>query len=113
VTNDFGLSYAFRLPELGSASSDLRIISEEMGDVTAPMDLEVSGRAGATYEMAVWNPALIESVEGAELVKNGAGEAKLRIHFAAKEGEGEQYSRQRVLIHLRAAKNPRGKVLKR
>jgi GH15 family glucan-1,4-alpha-glucosidase len=111
VSNDFGLSYAFRLPELGSASSDLRIISEEMGDVTAPMDLEVSGRAGATYEMGVWNPALVESVERAELVKDAAGEAKLRIHFVP--GEGEGYARQRVLIHLRAAKNSRGQKPKR
>jgi len=105
VVNDFGLSYAFRLPELGDSSSDLRIISEELGDVTSPMDLEVSGRAGATYDMAVWNPALIESVEGAELVKAAGGGAKLRIHFVGKEG-GE-YTRQRVLIHLRAAKSPR------
>jgi hypothetical protein len=111
VANDFGVSYTFRLPELGSESSDLRILSEEMGDVTSPMDLELSGRVGATYEMAVWNPGLIESVEGAELVKDAAGGAKLRIHFAGTIGEG--YVHQRILIHLHQAKNPRRKALKK
>src|SRR5579863_58985 len=72
VTNDFGVSYSFRLPELGSASSDLRILSQKMEDVTAPMELETEGRAGAAYDLAVWNPELIESVEGAELVKDAA-----------------------------------------
>ncbi len=111
VTNDFGVAYRFRLPELGSASSGLRILSEEMGDVTSPMELELSGRAGATYEMAVWNPGLIESVEGAELVKDAAGGAKLRIHFDA--ASGADYTRQKVKIHLQAPKSVRKKRPKR
>ncbi len=107
VANDFGVSYAFRLPELGSPSSDLRILSEEMGDLTSPMDLELSGRAGMMYELAVWNPGLIETVEGAELVKDAAGGAKLRVYFAEKDG-GE-YTHQRIMIHLHAPKIPLGK----
>jgi hypothetical protein len=110
VPNDFGLSYAFHLPELGSASSDLRILSEEMGDVTSPMDLELSGRAGTTYQMTVWNPGQIESVEGAELVRDTAGGAKLEIHFPAKAGE--EYAHQRVLVHMHQARTPRAKALK-
>ncbi len=105
VTNDFGVSYTFRLPELGSASSDLRILSEEMGDVAAPMELITAGRGGATYDLAVWNPGLIDSVRGAELVKDASGGAKLRIHFAAKEGE--DYPHQRVVIFLHPPKVPR------
>jgi glycogen debranching enzyme len=105
VTNDFGVSYTFRLPELGSASSDLRILSEEMGDVAAPMELITAGRAGATYDLAVWNPGLIDSVRGAELVKDASGGAKLRIHFAAKEGE--DYPHQRVVIFLHPPRVPR------
>jgi hypothetical protein len=111
VTNDFGLAYTFRLPELGTVSSDLRVLSEEMGDVTSPMELELSGRAGATYEMAVWNPGLIESVEGAELAKDAAGGAKLRIHFDAASGAG--YTQQKVKIHLQAPKSVRKKRPKR
>jgi GH15 family glucan-1,4-alpha-glucosidase len=105
VVNDFGVSYAFRLPELGSGSSDLRILSEEMGDAATPMELVTAGRAGATYELAVWNPGLIDSVRGAELVKDASGGARLRIHFAVKEGE--EYPHQRVVIFLHPPKVPR------
>jgi GH15 family glucan-1,4-alpha-glucosidase len=105
VTNDFGVSYAFRLPELGSASSDLRILSEKMEDVTAPMELVTAGRAGATYDLAVWNPGMIESVRGAELIKNASGETKLRIHFEGKVGE--EYPHQRVVIFFHPPKVPR------
>ncbi len=105
VANDFGVSYESSLPELGSESSDLRILSEEMEDVTAPMELVVAGRAGKTYELAAWNAGLIESVRGAELVKDAAGGAKLRIHFEAKTGE--EYEHQRVVIFFHAPKIPR------
>ncbi len=110
VTNDFGVSNAFRLPELGSESSDLRILSEEMGDVTSPMVLETTGRAGAAYDLAVWNPGLIESVQGAELVKDASGGAKLRIQFAPTESG--RYAHQRVVIHFHGLKTERGKSLR-
>jgi GH15 family glucan-1,4-alpha-glucosidase len=105
VTNDFGVSYAFRLPELGSANSDLRIVSANMEDVTAPMELVTAGRAGATYDLAVWNPGMIESVRGAELVKDASGGTNVRIHFEGKEGE--EYPHQRVVIFFHPAKVPR------
>jgi glycogen debranching enzyme len=105
MPNDFGVSYVFRLPELGSESSDLRVLSEEMGDATTPMELITAGRAGATYDLAVWNPALIDSVRGAELVRDASGGAKLRIHFEAKAGE--DYPHQRVVIFLHPPKVPR------
>ena len=102
VPNDFGVSYAFRLPELGAGSTDLRILSEEMAEVTAPMVLETSGRAGGTYDLAVWNPGLIESVEGAELMKDIAGSAKLRVRFAA--NATQEYEHQRVVIYFHPQK---------
>jgi GH15 family glucan-1,4-alpha-glucosidase len=105
VANDFGVSYAFRLPELGSASSDLRIVSANMEDVTAPMELVTAGRAGATYDLAVWNPSMIESVRGAELVKDASGGTNVRIHF--EEKDGEEYPHQRVVIFFHPAKVPR------
>jgi glycogen debranching enzyme len=105
VANDFGVSYAFRLPEMGSASSDLRILSANLEDVAAPMELVTAGRAGASYDLAVWNPGMIESVRGAEMVKDASGGTNLRIHFEGKENE--EYPHQRVVIFLRAPKVPR------
>jgi len=80
----------------------LRILSEDMGDVAAPMELVTAGRAGATYDLAVWNPGMIDSVRGAELIKDAVGGAKLRIRFAAKEGE--DYPHQRVVLFLHSPK---------
>jgi GH15 family glucan-1,4-alpha-glucosidase len=110
IPNDFGVSYAFRLPELGSESSDLRILSEEMGDATSPMVLETAGRAGMTYDLALWNPNMVESVQGATVVKDTAEVTKLRIHFEAKAGE--KYAHQQVVMQLHPPKIPRGRPLK-
>jgi len=110
MANDFGLSYASRLPELGSESEDLRILSEEMSDLAAPMELELEGRAGATYDLAVWNPALIDAVEGAELTKDASGGGKLRVHFAGSASEA--YVHQKMVIHFHQQNLPRKKSAK-
>lgn len=109
VTGDFGLSYAYHLPRLGGTSSDLRILSQQMSDLTAPLELQTSGLAGHDYDLAVWNAALIESVDGAKLAKDGSGETKLRIHFEFPQ-RGD-YTQQKVVIHLRAG-TPRKKAPK-
>ena len=114
--NDFGLAYDFRLPELGRTSSDLRIISEEMEDVTAPLVVETAGRAGKTYDLRVWNPELIDSVEGAELVKDSEGRAKLRVHSIGNDGNvgsaDDDYVCQKIVVHLHPQKLPRKKDAK-
>jgi len=110
VADDFGVSYTFRLPDLGSESSDLRILSEEMGDATSRIVLETAGHAGMTYDLALWNPNMIESVQGATVVKDTAGVTKLRIHFEAKAGE--KYPHQRVVMRLHPPKIPRERPLK-
>ncbi|HTQ60882.1 MAG TPA: hypothetical protein VMI32_11690 [Candidatus Solibacter sp.] len=107
--NDFGLSYMLRLPELGDKSEGLRILSETMADAFSPMELETAGRAGATYDLAVWNPGVIESVRGAELLNTPGAGVKLRIHF--EEKAGEDYPHQRVVVFFHAPKIPR-KLLK-
>jgi hypothetical protein len=48
---------------------------------------------------------MIESVRGAELVKNASGGTNLRIHFEGKKGE--EYSHQRVVIFFHPLKVPR------
>ncbi|HWY45339.1 MAG TPA: hypothetical protein VNX66_17710 [Candidatus Sulfotelmatobacter sp.] len=100
VKNDFGLAYDFRLPELGNKSSDLRVLTQT-GDQYATL-LTLAGRAGATYDFDVWNPGIIESVDGAEIVKQPNGATKLRIRFDVRSNE--EYSRQQVAIHFRQPK---------
>ena len=93
VKNDFGLALSNELPALGSASRGLRVLSESWNASKTQLTLEVSGRAGMSYQMDVWNPGQISSVEGAVLTKLG----KLEIQIP--QG-ADGYVQQRVVIHL-------------
>ena len=94
LKNDFGLSVNSELPPLGSASRGLRVISQSWSAGKTQLTLHVSGRAGSTYEMMVWNPGQISSVEGAVLGKSG----KLEIRMPA--GPSESYVPQDVEIRF-------------
>lgn len=94
VKNDFGLSLNSELPPLGSASRGLRVISQSWNPSKTQLTLQVSGRPGSTYQMAVWNSGQISSVEGAVLTENG----KLEIHIPA--GTSESYLPQDVEIRF-------------
>ncbi len=91
---DFGLSHANELPALGSASRDLRVISETWNASRNLLTLEISGAEGRRYEMSVWNPAQVASVEGAYLDKAG----KLEIQMP--QGTPESYVPQKVVLHF-------------
>jgi len=55
--------------------------------------LNLSGRAGSSYELGVWNSSQISSVEGAVL-KPG----KLEVQMP--QGAAESYVPQKVVIHF-------------
>ena len=92
--NDFGLTLSNELPDLGSASRGLRVVSESWNASRNQLTLDVSGRAGSRYELDVWNPEQVSSVEGANLTKFG----KLQIQMP--EGTAESYVPQKVVIHF-------------
>ncbi len=94
VRNDFGLSLANELPLLGSASRGLRVLSEIWNASKTQLTLAVSGRAGARYEIDVWNPGQVASVEGAVLTKLG----KLEIQMP--QGAADSYLQQNLVIHF-------------
>jgi hypothetical protein len=58
------------------------------------LTLEVSGRTGGRYELGVWNPSQIASVEGAVLTKLG----KLEIQMPP--GAADAYLQQKIVIHF-------------
>jgi glycogen debranching enzyme len=108
--HDFAVSYASHLPALGSDSQDLRILSQVIGTRNSPMELLLAGRAGRTYELDVWNPAMVQSVDGAVLLKESDNSpGKLRVHFDGPPGE--DYRRQRVMIYFHLPKPPKGKAV--
>ena len=93
VKNDFGLALANELPALGSTSHGLRVISNSWNADRSQLIMEVSGVPGMDYEMGVWNPGQIDSVEGAVLA-NG----KLRIEIP--QAKSSEYTDHRVIIHF-------------
>jgi glycogen debranching enzyme len=94
VKNDFGLALANQLPVLGSASRGLRVLFESWNAAKTEFTLEVSGRAGSRYEMDVWNPNQIASLEGAALTRHG----KLEIQMPP--GAADSYFEQKLVIHF-------------
>jgi hypothetical protein len=98
LRNDFGLSVSPALPPLGSSSQGLRVISQAWTPSRDSLTLELAGVPGKQYEMAVWDPAQITSVAGAELVKTESGNASLKIQFRG--SASDTYGREKVTIHF-------------
>ena len=94
MKNDFGLALSNELPALGSASRSLRVLSESWNASKTQLTIEVSGRAGMSYQMEVWNPGQISSVDGAVLTKLG------KLEFQMLQGTAEAYIQQKVIIHF-------------
>lgn len=95
LKNDFGLDLSNELPPLGSASRELRVLDESWDASRTQLTLNITGRSEARYELEVWNPAQISSVEGAVLGKDG------KLHFEMPKGDPEAYVAQKVVIHFR------------
>jgi glycogen debranching enzyme len=94
VKDDFGLALSNELPPLGSPSRGLRVLSESWNASRTELTLRVSGLAGVRYELSVWNPGQISTVEGAVLAKLG----KLAIQMP--QAAVDSYVPQKVVIHF-------------
>jgi hypothetical protein len=94
LKNDFGLTLTTDLPPLGSSSRQLRILSESWNPGRDQMSLAVSGLAGRRYELAVWNPEQVRSVEGAVLTKSGTLEIRMP------ETAANSYVPHQVILHF-------------
>ena len=103
VTNDFAVSTTAVLPPLGSTSTGVRILSETWSPSHDQLTLDVSGAAGARYELQVWNAAQIDHVEGAELKKNPEN-SSLALQIPTSSGS-DNYAPIKVVIHFSEAQN--------
>jgi glycogen debranching enzyme len=97
VRNDFALGLAPELPLMGEASTGLRILSQSWGPANKDVSLELAGIPGKQYTISVWNPAQIQSVEGADLLKGTDGSATLQVKLP---GEGTAYVHGKVVVHF-------------
>ena len=90
---DFGLAMSNQLPALGSASRGLRVISHSWNANKSQLDMNFSGLSGQKYEMNVWNPTEISSVNGASMLGG-----KLQIEMPP--GAADSYVSQEVTLHF-------------
>jgi glycogen debranching enzyme len=95
IKDDFGLTLTNELPSLGSTSRGLRMISNSWNATRGRLTVEVSGVPGMDYELGVWNPEQIASVEGADLTKQG------KIHIEIPAAKNADYTHHVVVIHFR------------
>jgi hypothetical protein len=102
ISNDFAVSATAALPPLGSVSTGLRILSETWSASRDQLTLNVSGSAGAQYQLSVWNAAQIERVEGAELKNNPDGST---LTLQIPNSDSEQYMPAKVVFHFAEVKN--------
>jgi len=94
LRNEFGLVVSNDLPPLGSASRGLRILSESWNGAKTQLTLEVSARSGFRYQLGVWNPGQISSIEGGNLSKSGILEIRMP------DSDAESYVSQKLVIHF-------------
>lgn len=95
LKNDFGLAFANDLPALGSTSHGLRIVSESWNQSRTQLTLQLAGLCGGRYELSVWNPDQISSVDGAVLTKDS------RLQVQIPGTSSETYASQQVILHFR------------
>jgi glycogen debranching enzyme len=80
VTDDFGLSYASTLPNLGTASRGLRVLSESWSQSRDALTVQLSGSPAESYELSAWNTSHLSSVEGAQLDRT-SDPARVRVQL--------------------------------
>jgi glycogen debranching enzyme len=93
MKNDFEISYDSSLPSLGSSSRGLRLISNSWSQSGDQESMEFAGAPGASYELAVWNPAQVSSLDGAA-IQNG----KLVVNIPPSSSDA--FPHQKVVIHF-------------
>jgi hypothetical protein len=94
VKKDFGLTLANQLPELGRTSRGLRVISSAWNSAHSQLTVEISGLPGIDYELGVWNPDQIGSIDGAVLTKQG----NIRVEIPAQKDPN--YMHKTFVIHF-------------
>jgi len=102
LKNDFGLGVSSVLPRLASSSQGLRVLSESWNPAHTQFSLMLSGLAGKTYDLPVWNPSQIASVRGGKLSDASQDQAKMTIEFPA--ANAGSYVRQDLVINFAGAK---------
>ena len=98
MKNDFGIAYHLTLPALGEQSQGLRILAETWSPSRDALTLECSGIPGASYDLPVWNPKQVTSIEGAKLVESSS--LGTVAHIELPNSDAESLVRAKVTFHF-------------
>ncbi len=74
------------------------MLSETYNATDAQMKLSLSGLAGKSYELFVWNPSQLSSVKGGELEDVHPDQAALLVEFGG--GGADSYVPQNVILNF-------------
>ena len=96
--NDFGFAYHLSLPPLGEQSQGLRILTETWSPARDALILECSGTPAASYDLQIWNPKQVTSVDGAKLVETTRSGMVARMEMPPSAAGG--YVRTKVTFHF-------------
>jgi glycogen debranching enzyme len=92
VADDFGVSFSAELPQLGSASEGLRILSENWSPSKDQLTLSISGAPSHEYDLSLWNGAAISSVDGGELMDANGGAPWLYVALPEQKTVGAAHA---------------------
>jgi hypothetical protein len=98
IKNDFGLFLDSQLPPLAGASQGLRFVSESTSPDGKEIVFDLSGLAGHTYKIGIWNPGEISAVDGATIEQNEA-RPQLRVSFPA--AGTQDYVHTKITVHFK------------
>jgi glycogen debranching enzyme len=101
LKNDFGLIQNSASPSLGSTNQGMRVVSESWSTDREKLTLDTASALDGTYELGVWNPSQITTVDGAELVRLEGHDAVLRITIPP--GQKSPDLHQTVVLHFAGA----------
>jgi glycogen debranching enzyme len=81
VSDDFSVSYDSSLPNLGSASRDLHILSEIWSGSRDRLTLNLSGISGEQYLLDASDMRQIAGIDGGEIVKGDPGPPRIQVRI--------------------------------
>jgi hypothetical protein len=103
LKDDFALGITNSLPELGSESHGLHIISTTWTASRDGLSVQMSGVAGGRYDLDVRNIEEIQSIEGADLVKIKDEAGKVSVLFPTDGKSTHGYLNKTVTIHFKGS----------
>ena len=98
LRNDFAYNVSSDLPPLGERSQGLRVISESWDPKNQSLTVNVSGMPGKRYDLMLWNPGQVASVEGGKLIREKNAETRLQVELPGTDYSS--YVDGKVLIHF-------------